>query len=74
MARYGVFESGKPAKFPECKVHPSWDNNVFSTVSAAEEYAIKWLGSFWDPKHRLMPSVKLNVPYDFNGYGDTLDP
>lgn len=43
-----VYDNEKPAKWPECPVHSSWDNNKFESRKEAETYANKWLGG-WGP-------------------------
>lgn len=45
---FKVYESGKLARFPECKVYESWDNCSFSTFQDALEYAQNWLGEYGD--------------------------
>lgn len=43
---YTVYESGKPCKFPEHKVDPSWNNATFETLEEAIQYADNWLGIY----------------------------
>ena len=42
--KFSVYDSGKPAKYPEHNVHPSWKNNSFDTFDEAIEYMHRWLG------------------------------
>ena len=42
--KFSVYDNGKPAKYPECKVNYSWDNNTFNTFEEAQKYARMWLG------------------------------
>ena len=64
---FQVFENGKPAQFPFFAVDPSWDNSIFESFEKAENYANAWLGSIYGPL-----VFELDVPEDYNGYGDCL--
>lgn len=57
--KYHVLENGKPAKYSD------WDNNIFDTFHDALMYARYWFG---DCSH-----LEPNKPWDFNGYGDTVE-
>ena len=46
MATYTVFDTDKPAKYPEHKVDPSWDNATYGTFEEALTYAKLWLGAY----------------------------
>lgn len=65
--RFQVFESGKPAQYPDCNVHPSWSNSIFNTWEDANKYANHWLGPYGGI---ILIS---NIPHDFSGYGDTIE-
>ena len=69
MTKYGVMSNGKPAKYPECNVDRSWKNNVFNSFTKAEEYALKWLGSYAPSRG----TIKLEVPFMYGGYGDYVE-
>ena len=56
-----VFEGDKHAKYPECKVDTSWNNNCFLTFEEAEDYALNWLECYGPDKGVL----KVNVPHEF---------
>ena len=64
---FAVYDNGKPAKFPECKVDKSWSNNEFETFDAAVEYANKWLGPYGGEL------LVLGKPNDYSGYGDVIE-
>lgn len=68
MIYYTVYDNGKPAKYPDCKVHPSWDNCNFSTIEEARIYAQKWLGSYGTGLELIV-----NIPSDYSGEGDTIE-
>jgi len=63
-----VEEDGKPARYPECHVHPSWSNCEFATFEEAEAYALKWLGMHSPGKGQIEP----NVPFEFCGNGQLM--
>jgi hypothetical protein len=65
---FRVMDNRKPAKYPECKVHPSWNKCDYTTFEDAEAYALKWLGILAPDKG----FIHLGEPYDYNGYGDML--
>lgn len=64
---YQVLEQGKPAKFPNCNVHSSWNNNEFVSLDEAIDYTIKWLGDYYPLKGRNFP---LNTKVVFAGTED----
>jgi hypothetical protein len=70
--KYEVYDSGKPASiigFPGLK-GKGWETNSFNNYKRALRYAINWLGAYsgyGDIK------LKLNVPYDYSGYGDFIE-
>lgn len=67
---FQVFDNGKPADedgFPKLKEH-GWETSKFETFAEAEKYALHWLGQ-WAPEPGVL---QLNIPYDYNGYGDTI--
>ena len=70
--KYAVYDNDKPAKYPECGVHPSWANNSFDTLKAAIEYADKWLGCY-SPGVEILMSQAVNQKYEYNGFGDYRD-
>jgi len=45
MFKYAVFDNGRPAKYPDCKVNKNWKINIFDTFDQAIQYLDKWLGS-----------------------------
>jgi hypothetical protein len=59
---YAVYDGGKPARYPECKVDPSWKNNTFETFEEAETYALNWLGDYAPDRGVIL----LDVPYDYS--------
>lgn len=63
-----VLDNSKPAKFPEHKVHSSWDNNQFETFEEAKEYADKWLGMYGP----YLLDTAGGYGYDYSGYGDVI--
>lgn len=60
MSKYIVKEEGKPCRYPDYKVHPSWNNCEFDNWDDAVKYANHWLGVYgprkWEP----------NVPIDIS--------
>jgi len=71
---FSVYDNGRPAKYPDSKVDPSWNNNTFDTFEEALEYAHMWLGPFggsWDGMDGVV--LELNVPWDYSGYGDVIE-
>ena len=66
--QYCVYDNGKPARYPDCKVDDSWDNNVFFTFDEAFAYARNWLGE-WD----MLPSDWNGSSLDYSGAGDTIE-
>ncbi len=70
-SKFAVYDNGKPAKYPECNVHPSWDNNSFDSFEKAIEYTSTWLGMLGEDF--IYPTIKLNEPYDYSGYGDLIE-
>ena len=76
---YAVFEKRgvpngflRPAKYPECKVDPSWDNNEFDSIEEAAGYANGWLGAYSPGYKYFLDELRNNgcVSYDYSGYGD----
>lgn len=66
--KYKVYDNGRPCRFPECKVDPSWENNEFDTFEQAEMYACAWMGS-------MSPGLgvlRMYVAYDYSGCGDRI--
>lgn len=65
---FEVLDNGIPAKYPDYNVDPSWANNRFETYEEAMEYTNEWLGypdlSAW---------LQVNTPFDYNGFGDTIE-
>jgi hypothetical protein len=62
---YHVFDNGKPARYE----HGScWRENVFDTLAAAQDYAKRWVGD-----HHTIDNLQVNTPYDYSGYGDTIE-
>lgn len=57
---FTVYDSGRAAQFPDCKVDPSWNNCTFQTLEEAQAYADHWLG--YGPCH-----IQPNSPFS---YGD----
>lgn len=70
--KYAVYDDDRPAKFPECKVHPSWKNNVFDTLDEAAEYTHKWL-DMYSPGIETLKEVALNKSWDYSGYGSFIE-
>ena len=66
MAKYQVFDNGKPADYKHRNVHKSWDKSKFDSWQAAMAYARKWLGVFIVP-------LKINKPVDYSGNGDMIE-
>lgn len=58
--KYAVYDCGKPARFPEVDVHPSWNNNEFNTFEEALAYARHWLGPYGEEI-----ILNLNEPWDY---------
>lgn len=46
MKKFAVYDNGRPAKYPEIKVHKSWTNNKFNTFEEALAYTLNWLGPY----------------------------
>lgn len=70
--KFQVFENGKPCDnvgFPTLHAEYGWGNSKFETFEAAQEYAKHWLGDW----KGIVPSMKVNVPIDYDGYGDTIE-
>lgn len=66
---FGVFENDEPCSIdPEWIKTTFWKTHLFTTFEAAEQYARAWLGVI-DPGEGYL---KLNVPWDYNGYGDMI--
>lgn len=70
--KFKVYDNGKPAKYPECKVNKKWSNNSFDTFQEALQYAHHWLGDF-SPCDVSDSPIQLNEPYDYDGCGDTIE-
>ena len=64
---YTVYDNDKKAQYPDCNVHPSWNNASFNCFKDAEYYANEWI--------HLSEYIflTLNQPYDYNGYGDLIE-
>jgi len=66
--KYQVFDCGRLAQYPDCKVDSSWDCATFGSFEEAQEYARKWLGIF----RKYVPN-RPNYPKDYSGYGDMIE-
>ena len=67
---FEVFDNNKPAKYPHFDVDISWHTNRFYTFEDALAYASDWLGY---PLDDLKISLEINVPFDYNGFGDCIE-
>ncbi len=68
---FQVFDNGKPADsngFPYL-ANLGWENSRFYTLEDARDYAHKWLGM----GIYGMFEIGVNFPYDYSGYGDTIE-
>jgi hypothetical protein len=66
MAIFQVLEMGRPARYPEFAVHPSWANNEFNNFADAHSYALRWLGPMGIESGTLqIIKLQLNVPFKF---------
>lgn len=65
-----VYDNNRPAKYPECAVHSSWNNNKFNTYQEAIGYVCNWLGEY-APEY--LSELELNVPYHYAGSNDTVE-
>ena len=71
---FQVFDSGHPADCHHCKVHSSWNNSKFNTFEEALKYARMWGAPYvgaYDGSSGV--ELKLGVPWDYSGYGDTIE-
>lgn len=62
---FGVYDNNKPASeegVPSLK-YKGWKTHRFETFEEAKAYVNEWLGMYKAP-------IKVNVPYDYSGYGD----
>lgn len=66
--KYQVFDNNKPAQYPHCNVHPTWDNSVFDSLGEAQNYVKKWLGQYCAPN-----PLKINEKYEYSSYGDYVE-
>lgn len=64
---YRVFDNNKPARYPDCKVDPSWSQCDFNTFEEAQAYANNWLGVFGGVV------LEEGVPLDYSGYGSYIE-
>ena len=64
---FRVYDNGRPARYPECRVDPSWNTYQFDAWGEALSYALHWLGitAYGSP-------LELGIEYHYNGYGDTI--
>lgn len=68
---FAVYDNCKPASvmgFPQLN-GKGWDNHTFATLKEAQEYVSEWLGDY-DTTGGNLPA---DMPYDYNGYGDTIE-
>ena len=68
MVKFVVYDNNKFAKYPECNVHPSWSQCSYDTFEEALDYARRWLGMYGGGV-----VLKVNEPWDYSGYGDTIE-
>jgi hypothetical protein len=74
MIKYQVFENDKPCDAANHKVHKSWNNSIFDSFNDALKYVYKWIGEYADPDSMTGSSgIKVNIPYDYSGYGDMIE-
>ena len=68
---YRVYDSGKPAHY----CCGDWNNSLFNTVGEAFRYAEKWVRfSIVNPSPADGSlTTEIKFPYDYSGYGDTLE-
>lgn len=64
---FQVFDNGKPAQYPDHKVHESWTRSAFTSFQEARDYAMRWLGE-WAPLDE--DCIELGIPFDYSGLGD----
>jgi hypothetical protein len=69
---FQVFENNIPCEYPNHNVRKTWNNSKFKTFEEALKYADDWLGIL-SPLASLKDMIKLNVPYDYSGYGDKIE-
>ena len=79
---FRVLDNGKPAKYPDHKVDPSWDTCDYLTKVEAVKYGGKWLGMlspFLEHEggyHQREPMEEelgiFDSPYDYSGHGDII--
>lgn len=65
---YAVYDGNKLARYPECKVHPSWDNCIFNSFDEAVNYVHRWLFPDWADNSNSSTGIafKVNTPYEYN--------
>lgn len=64
--KYQVLASGKPAEIHE----PFFTNSIYDTFEEAKQYAKNFFGEWFPPDET---KIKLNIPFEYNGYGDTIE-
>ena len=64
MKKFGVFLNGEPLSTRHAPFA-----NEFDDLDTALDYATGWCSGYGLQKEAL----QLNIPYDYNGYGDTIE-
>jgi len=74
---FKVLNNGKPARYPDFNVDPSWGNNQFYTLYSAIDYASRWLGQFgpfpMEAADTLTETpMPASISYKYSSAGDEL--
>ena len=76
MATWTVLQNNRPAEYKEGEhtYWADWANATFETLEDAVKYAKHWCFPYLEGRSflDLVMTLHNSVPYDFNGYGDTI--
>jgi hypothetical protein len=67
---FTVYDSNKPAKYPDHSVDPSWHTASFKTMTEAVAHAKNWLGRTYEG---VLPKFWDGTLIDYSGCGDTIE-
>jgi len=71
VIKFKLLDNGRPAKYPDIGVHPSWSSCEFNSYLECVKYADLWLGKLSPGVDKLV-DLLLNNEYEYSGYGDSL--
>lgn len=68
MANFQVFDNNRPADCRHCAVGKDWNKSCYPTFKEAYAYAEQWLGDTYK-----LPDNWDGSPFNYSGYGDTIE-